>query len=481
MPPGDFRLFLNRDLTDAETGRQTSTVGEPAVANTGQQILLTGNWFASRSMNNGQTWELLDPDRLFEPAPGGFFCDQLALYDASRDLMLWYLQYSVPENANTNTIRLAVNRGGTLGDRDWYWWDFQPRSLNAGWTDVWFDYPDMALSDNFLYVTTNVYRHPGDEWTRSVVFKFPLDALQAGHGLPHTFWTSTGYGPLRLTRGARDKMYFASHHTLAEVRVWTWPEDSNNLSAVNVPVSLWNAGDYFAAGPDGHNWLARADPRITGAWAAEGVLGFMWSANSRPDRPNPYVQVARINEETKALINEPDIWSPNAAYAYPDAYPNDRGHVGIALFRSTPTIHPSHLVGILDDLSPTWDLQATRDGTNGPIDGKWGDYVTCRRHSPDGFTWIASGFTLQGGTARSNIEPRVVHFGRRRDEAAARVGGRTSTRGSLPGLRVGEALHRGAEAFQRSLQRPVVHAVGDSEVSGDTEPAPRHDEDVVPL
>src|SRR5207244_2692192 len=63
-------------------------------------------------------------------------------------------------------------------------------------------------------------------------------------------------------------------------------------------------------------------------------------------------------------------------------------------------------------------LQTTRTGTNGPSDEKWGDYLTCRRHSPDGLTWIATGFTLQGGGSRSDVEPRVVHFGRWRDAAA---------------------------------------------------------------
>ncbi len=37
-------------------------------------------------------------------------------------------------------------------------------------------------------------------------------------------------------------------------------------------------------------------------------------------------------------------------------------------------------------------------------------YLTCRRHSPDDTSWIASGYTLQGGPNRSNIVPQFVHF-----------------------------------------------------------------------
>jgi len=210
-------------------------------------------------------------------------------------------------------------------------------------------------------------------------------------------------------------MHFASHRGLDQIRVWSWGEDSNQVLANNVDVSAWTQGSYNAAGPDGNNWLSRTDGRITGAWVAEGVLGFMWTANASDSRPVPHVRVVRLDEKTKALINEPDIWSSSTAYAYPTACPNDRGHVGITLFRSDAgAVHPSHVVGILDDYSPGWSIQATRDGTHGPNDGKWGDYLSCRRHSPDGLTWIATGFTLRGGSARSNIEPRFVHFGRRR-------------------------------------------------------------------
>ena len=199
--------------------------------------------------------------------------------------------------------------------------------------------------------------------------------------------------------------------------MFSWPE-SGNVSRQDVNVSAWAAGDYSAPGPDANEWLSRCDPRITAAWVGSGVIGFGWSANRKAGRPYPYVRIVRLDEKSKAVVDEPDIWSNNYAYAYPDACPNDRGHVGITLFRGGGNRHPGHIVGILDDCSPGWSLRATRDGTHGPADAKWGDYLTCRRHSPDGLTWIAAGFTLRGGASRDFIEPRVTHFGRRRDQPA---------------------------------------------------------------
>jgi hypothetical protein len=181
---------------------------------------------------------------------------------------------------------------------------------------------------------------------------------------------------------------------------------------------LWSQSGYSAAGPDGDDWLGRTDGRLNGAWVANGVLGFLWtSAQMPPGRPFPFIRVVRINENTKALIDQPDIWNPNFAWAYGAAGVNDRGHVGISAFFGGGSLNPSHAVGIWDDLSTDGNLEfvPTVNGTNTPNQNKWGDYLACRRHAPDGLTWIASGFSEQGGPDQTSIEPRFIHFGRGRD------------------------------------------------------------------
>jgi hypothetical protein len=416
MPPADFVLFRNISLGDPETGGQTSTVGEPSLANNGDQIWLTGNWYATRSLDNGTAWTFVSPYNTLPPVNGGFCCDQTVLYDPSRDLTFWILQYV--KQSGTNSMRLAVKQGKTLGNNNWHWWDFQPVSVNAGWQNQWFDYNHAALSNNFLYLASNVFRTTNDRWTRSVVLRLPLDDLAAGGTLNHNYFESTTNFSLRCTQGARDVMYFGSHTSNSQLRLFSWPENTNTVGQLDVNVSGWLGGTYSAPGPDGNDWLSRCDPRITGAWVADGVIGFAWSANRTAGRPFPYIRVVRLDESTRNRIDEPDIWNQSYAYAYVDASPNDRGHVGVSLFRGGGNRHPGHVVGIWDDYSNGWALQGTRDGTNGPVDGKWGDYLTCRRRSPDGLTWIAAGFTLQGGGSRNNVEPQVVHFGRRRDEGA---------------------------------------------------------------
>jgi len=80
---------------------------------------------------------------------------------------------------------------------------------------------------------------------------------------------------------------------------------------------------------------------------------------------------------------------------------------------------PTHVVGFRDDLENVWKLVPAAISSDSPADSKWGDYLTCRRHSPDGLSWIASGFTLQGGGTRTDIVPQYVHFGIQEQRPAA--------------------------------------------------------------
>lgn len=405
MPP--IALLKNIALADTDTGGQTSSVGEPSIANHDNEIFVSGNWYATKSLDAGSSWTFVNPYTLLPPPGPEFCCDQVVLYDPSRNLLFWLLQY-VRDPNGTNVLRLAVKKGGTLGDDSWYWWDFSPKKTNPAWSAEWFDYPDLELSDNFLYMTTNSFQ--GEQWRRSVVFRFPLDALAGRGTLNYRHWSTTQDFSLRCVRGAKEVMYFASHNSVSQLRVFSWRESANGPSVRDVNVAAWNAGAYVAQGPDGTNWLQRCDPRITGAWIANGKIGLAWSANRRGTRPYPHVRVVEIDEQTMQDGVNRDIWSPNYAYAYPSGCPNDQGEIGITLFRGGNTINPGHLVGVWNEATQSWQLLATASGTNGPTDNKWGDYLTCRRYAPDGVSWIATGYTLKGGGQRTNIEPRVVVF-----------------------------------------------------------------------
>ena len=76
-------LLKNIALTDADTSGQTSTVGEPSAACSGDEIFVSGNWYATKSLDGGSSWTFVNPYTLL-PSPGAdFCCDQSVSYDPS--------------------------------------------------------------------------------------------------------------------------------------------------------------------------------------------------------------------------------------------------------------------------------------------------------------------------------------------------------------------------------------------------------------
>ena len=47
------------ELDFAATGGQAGTITEPSIASSGKRIIMTGNWFCSRSTTGGKTWTFM--------------------------------------------------------------------------------------------------------------------------------------------------------------------------------------------------------------------------------------------------------------------------------------------------------------------------------------------------------------------------------------------------------------------------------------
>lgn len=410
MPPPT--IITQTPIAPAAAGLSTSTVGEPSVSANAQEALFTGNWYAAHSANGGQTWNLLSPFSFFPAVAGGFCCDQTLFYIPKLGVHVWILQYLKANN--TNVLRIAFKAKNLGSKSGWRWWDLVPASFDPQWGNDWFDYNHCAISDNFLYVGTNMFSGVGDRFTRAVLFRIPFAAFAPAAQLTVERFVTTANFSLRSVQGATSVLYFGSHEggQSNKLRVFAWPEASATVTSHVVPVTAWNGSSpYGPVGPGASNWIGRCDGRITGAWLAKGTLGFMWSANRQgTTRPFPFVRVVRIAEATMNRIDEPDIWSASIAYGYPDASPNSNGDLGITLFAGGNTVHPTHLVGVRGATETKWNLRTVAKSTHSPTQPKWGDYLTCRRDHPNATDWVASGFSLQGGGEIANVVPHFVRF-----------------------------------------------------------------------
>ena len=395
-------FFINHVFTDIETANATSTVNEPSVGARGNEVLVTGNWFAAFSTDGGASFNYINPSNAFPASPHGTFCcDQIALYDARYDIMLWFLQYT--PDSSQNTIRLAVAQGADIDAQQWRFYDFTPMVV-GNWQYEWFDYPDLSVGNANLYITSNAFSTVGTgDFTRAVIIRMPLAELAGYQPLNVNVWDTTANGSLRLTQGAGDTVYFASHVSAETLRVFEWPESGTTITQNDVSVTSW---PYAGVRP---GWTRRSDHRITAGWISGDELGFGWTASAGQGFFHPHARFAIINRNSMSVVDEPHLWNQNFPYAYPAAAPNGSGRVAISVMFGD---EPSHALGVLDTATTprTWNLVTTRTGTHAPDNDKLGDYLSVRVHGTNPDSWVATGFTLQGGTTRNFVETQYLHF-----------------------------------------------------------------------
>jgi hypothetical protein len=439
LVPGTFTLFRNAYMGATIKGNTSGATGEPNVANAGAIVFTTGNWWAAISGNGGRTFSYISPYTMFPASFGGFCCDQKAVYDPSRDIFIWYLQYSSAidpaDSMGKNIYRLAAARPADALRGFWWYYDIKS-APNTEW-----DYPEMCLSNNYVYITTNRGAYNSNSVNDAFIYKWPLDSIAAAAAsLSGSVLDLGGAGfsnlSLKCSRGAEEVMYFGSHNSTSQIRTFSWADNSGTIfnSSINLSAA-WPNNARICPTPDGRNWCGFDDGRMMSGWiqsTRQGrLVGFMWDASGSGGGTNcngtfascPYVEAARVTVQdptdppTYTYFDRPFVWSGSTAFQYPAAAPNARGDLGIVLTFSNTSNEPTINVGIDDDYHRCcgWDLAFVRASSQGPNVNRWGDYFAVAPYLPYGLSWITIGQTLQGCGVAGCKESNFVIFGRARD------------------------------------------------------------------
>jgi hypothetical protein len=152
-----------------------------------------------------------------------------------------------------------------------------------------------------------------------------------------------------------------------------------------------------------------------------------WAATAADaSHPQAHIHGARMrvgaSQTALTLVQQPVIFNTtNCIGGAPASTTNVRGDIGMAFaFGSRAGGGGSAVVSVAmmqDQFSPGpggFSLFIIAGGTHNPT--RWGDYLTVRRHSPDGYFFDTTAYALSGGTALANINGRYAEFGRGRDE-----------------------------------------------------------------
>jgi hypothetical protein len=384
---------------------------EPAAANNGNTVFYTANWFAARSLDGGTTWSFLDPIKV-NFGSFNFCCDQDVVYDPTSNSFFWSRLGSA-NPSGVSTIMLDVLKGSDASDLCEY--AFAPTDLNSAFAGSNWDQPLLSLSTQYLYITVGRLG-PSD------IIRLPLSKMASCGPIPLTSFDSS-FSRSSAVAGASDIMYWASHISNNQLRVYWWPDNSNTVSWNDITHPAYtptggNGQTMICSDPAGGNACDFLDDSILAGWVANNLVGFAWSVAQGSGFAFPYIDIVTVNQGSMTYSSNPQIWSTNVAFVYASLAPNSNGQVGMSLVYSGGSNYPSMAVGILGGVggevagSPILNtvLISATQGAGVPAGCtlnhcRWGDYVKVR-YPGSGDLFSATGFTIQGG----NSEARYYTF-----------------------------------------------------------------------
>jgi hypothetical protein len=416
-----LKVIENKTFTPG--GGSLSYTMESSLANKDNLIFYTGNWFAARSVDGGLTWGYIDPFQRFQY----FCCDQDVIYDPNHGIFIWYRQGAdEPEN--------HLSLGISSDTFSWRFYTFMPSNIDESWAGQFSDYPSLALSQKYLYISMNMFAESG--FLRPVILRISLDDLAnpSGIGPIYEYYidqtlpsTSHTFTPVQ---GANNTMYWGVHLSTASMRLYQWDDSlpSASVRSFDRDIPAWSLlvrGDGHCEGPDNNNWCGRGQSKIRGAFMANNVIGFFWDTASGGISENgatfpwPYINAATFNTtDNLAYLGRPYLWSPTFAWMYGYGSPDNQGNVAIQAFYGGGPYHPSIAAGVGNDFSGSsspWNMIQVANGTAGPTftsvyPPSWGDYIRIRPFNGVGPGWIGSGWTLIGGATPQYIIPHYFEF-----------------------------------------------------------------------
>lgn len=435
LAPNDPVTYIWTNFGGVIPAGYKSNVMESSTDGKGQKMFATGNWFAANSLDKGRTWSYINA---YADYPT-FCCDQVVIHDVNRDIYIW-LRMASPDVNGVNNFKLSIDFSAPFNTSYWTY-TTAPTNVNAAWTNQWWDYPHMQLGTDYLYIAWNMFNQAGS-WTRTVMLRWPLNALAAGAGFSYNYYENSSWFTFVPVSGASHAMYFASNWDMSapydSLAIWRWYENSGSLSVWVKTIPAWTAsgrGDLHCGTP---NWMARSDMRVlTGArysvymdgvagdprQPGRMVLGWWWNVAEGGGFTYPYINGAAFYEDTMTLLpnylGRPLVYG-SWCFSYPSFAPNSRGDLGgVFNFSWSPNFQlPSVAYTMADDVwgaPPGWAVYGAAGSNGGASDAKWGDYNTTRAFQL-GTTWLAgSHFIPTAGNCSNCSVPLWMGFGRERD------------------------------------------------------------------
>jgi len=240
-----------------------------------------------------------------------------------------------------------------------------------------------------------------------------------------------GFGPTSGIQSQMTHMYFARQLNNSATRIYTWTEGSGTITWADIGHASYLSPLSYCVSQDGTNMCQNDNDWIRGGWVENGRIGFMWDAkdgsSSFGNMQYPWVMAIEVDQSTMNLIYQPIIACGGNSWAWPAVAVNNNGALGFSAAWTNGSSYPSTNELDRDAVSAQscgatcYNVQVGSQGTNGPQNDQWGDFLTVRVASGSSNTFVGTAFAIQCPNSDCSqvaqpIQPMFLWFGRLSDQ-----------------------------------------------------------------
>ena len=423
LAAGSEALLTTKNSRNTVAQSVSSTLAEPAAAADQREVLYAGNTYQSRSADGGASWVNAGAYPAGPADAPDVCCDPDVVHASTTDTTFNVILYL--NSAGTNgVVRIFVRDSTISGGVDCSY------TIDPGGTsdDIVPDYPHIATSNNFLYLSVTNLRN-NNTWVNTQMMRWPLEQISNCQSVTRNTFTysdsSIGWRVHAPVENATTTMYWGQLDNSTTFRIFSWPESTTTVSWFTRPVRSTNFTNPDCRGGTGDfDWIERSTAwtitgyRMRGATGG-GTLQFLWNAAPDSQHTQAHLHGAVFRTSDLALIAETQVFNNSFCYGFPALGANNFGEYALSVGLggdNAANSGTSAQGGVaVDDSSsagfffPT--VQTTATGTHNRSDGRFGDYFTVRKNERCPNTWNATNYALlNGNTLASHVNARYVEF-----------------------------------------------------------------------
>jgi hypothetical protein len=395
---------INKNV-DLNAGSNSFDGWETCAASAFNVVVYTGNWFAAYSTDEGITFNSIDPNSICSIWGESLCCDQVVIYIPKINHFAWVMQ----TNAGNYVLAIATPQEIEKSKgKNWFTYLIDANRFDGKKEKM--DYPEIAVGDNFLYMTFNLTNSG-----YSIALRLSLSEIYWRKPIHLIYFPTKQNYWLRPVQNTGETGYFVTQNSASELRVFSWPEIGDHITQFDVPISTIPTEDWAVKTPDGDDWLgstSKVDWHIYGATRTGPQLWIAWNGARKVSGKSdntfnyPHIGLAIIDFQIKKLIQQSYIWNPEHGFAWPALATNIDGDVGLSFCWGGNKWYPQHGVAML-----TGSGRSFVSTTSGRSSGAGGHYISNREAYPKVSIFSASGFNQPKVKDKSTSHPHYVLFG----------------------------------------------------------------------